>query len=520
MLATLLSATVNGLDGRVIRVEVDVAPGLPGFTIVGLADTALLEARERVRGALRNAGFVHPPRRITVNLAPADMRKAGASLDLAIAVGILLGSEQLRPGPLRPALVGELSLGGEVRHVPGLLPMARALARRGVRQLVVAAEGAAEASLVAGLQVYGVETLAEAVGLVRARPRRGFAAVLPRIQLPASPLGQDLGTGPSAADRVDLAEVRGQLEARRALEVALAGGHALLMIGPPGSGKTLLARTIPGLLPPLGDEEALEATIVASVAGGGPVTRLVRSAPFRAPHHTASYAAMVGGGPRLSPGEVTLANDGCLFLDELPEFSRDVLEALRQPIEEGRVEVARVGRATVFPARFQLVAAMNPCPCGQAGTGSGLCACRPGVPERYLGRISGPLRDRIDIWVQMPRVPAAALVAAGEPEGSAVVAARIAAARERQLGRPPGRLNARVSGRALRAACRLTPAAEARLVALADRERLSGRGTERLLRVARTIADLAGAEAVESAHLDEAARFRSPIGSAHAALAV
>ncbi len=520
MLATLLSATVNGLDGRVIRVEVDVAPGLPGFTIVGLADTALLEARERVRGAIRNAGFVHPPRRITVNLAPADLRKAGASLDLAIAVGILLGSEQLRPGPLRPALVGELSLGGEVRHVPGLLPMARALARRGVRQLVVAAEGAAEASLVPGLEVHGVETLAEAVGLVRARPRRAATAVPPRIQLPPWPLGQDLGAGPSAADRVDLAEVRGQLEARRALEVALAGGHALLMIGPPGSGKTLLARTIPGLLPPLGDEEALAATIVASVAGGAPVTRLVRGAPFRAPHHTASYAAMVGGGPRLSPGEVTLANDGCLFLDELPEFSRDVLEALRQPIEEGRVEVARVGRATVFPARFQLVAAMNPCPCGQAGTGSGPCACRPGVPERYLGRISGPLRDRIDIWVQMPRVPAAALVAAGEPEGSAVVAARIAAARLRQLGRPPGRLNARVSGRALRAACRLTPAAEARLVALADRERLSGRGTERLLRVARTIADLAGAEAVESAHLDEAARFRSPIGPAHAALAV
>jgi magnesium chelatase family protein len=511
VLATVLSATLHGLDGRVIRVEVDVAPGLPGFTIVGLADVALQEARERVRGALRNAGFVHPPRRITVNLAPADLRKAGASLDLAIAVGILLGSDQVRPARGRLALVGELSLGGEVRSVPGILPMVAALARRGLRRAVVPAETVDEARLVAGIDVVPVATLAEAVDIVRSPRSRHAPASPARVDAAGAEL-EGVRSPASMPDRLvpDLGEVRGQIEARRGLEIALAGGHGLLLVGPPGTGKTLLARTIPGLLPPLDDQAALAATVVASASGEGPVRSLVRRPPFRTPHHTISYAAMVGGGPRMSPGEVTLADHGVLFLDELPEFGRDVLEALREPLEEGRVAIARVGRATTFPARFQLVAAMNPCPCGQSGTDGPGCTCPPNVPERYASRISGPLRDRIDLWVIMPRIPAAALVTANTPEDSATVAARIAEARSRQLGRSPGRLNGRVSGRALRAACALDELAERRAIELSELELLSGRGTERLLRVARTIADLAGASRVAPEHLDEAARFRSP----------
>jgi magnesium chelatase family protein len=517
VLASLLSATLHGLDGRPIRVEVDVAPGLPGFTIVGLADTALQEARERVRGAIRNSGYEYPPRRITVNLAPAELRKSGASLDLAIALGILVGSEQVLANGLW-AVLGELSLGGELRPVPGLLPMVLALSRRRVKRVVVPVDGLAEAHLADGIVAVGAGTLAEAATLLRESRRGRTRATPPRAELAADVTadvtGRDRGR---AVDRrlepgPDLAEVRGQLEARRALELALAGGHSLVMIGPPGSGKTLLARTVPGLLPPLDDDEARVATVIASVSGSGPLTDLVRTRPFRAPHHTISYAAMVGGGPHMSPGEVTLAHDGVLFLDELPEFDRSTLEALRQPLEDGQVAISRVGRAAVFPSRFQLIAAMNPCPCGHAGEGDGRCRCQPGIVERYAGRVSGPLRDRVDLWVHMPRVAPTEYVGSAAPEGSADVAVRIAASRRRQVGRS-GRPNSRLSGRVLRAACGLGPAEQAHAVRLAELEGWSARGIERLLRVARTAADLAGVDTVEGSHLDEAARFRSTSGA-------
>jgi magnesium chelatase family protein len=309
----------------------------------------------------------------------------------------------------------------------------------------------------------------------------------------------------------DLAEVRGQMEARRAIELALAGEHSMVMIGPPGSGKTLLARTVPGMLPPLDDDEARVATVIASVSGSGALTDLIRTRPFRSPHHTISYAAMVGGGPHLSPGEVTLAHNGILFLDELPEFDRATLEALRQPLEDGRVAISRVGRAGVFPSRFQLIAAMNPCPCGHAGEGDGRCRCQVGIVDRYAARVSGPLRDRIDLWVHMPKVEPNEYVRPGAPEGSREVGARIIRARRRQMdGR--GRPNSRLSGRALRAACSLGPDEQNHAVRLAELEGWSARGIERLLRVARTIADLAGADNVAGSHLDEAARFRSPSG--------
>lgn len=524
MLATLITAVVDGLEGALVRVEVDVAPGLPVCQIVGLPDTALSEARERVRGAIRNSGYAYPQQRITVNLAPAGRRKHGAAYDVAIAVGILVASGQVAASGGDWALLGELSLSGAVQPVAGVLPMAHTLARAGARRIGVPAANAAEAGLVNGIAVEPLEGLDDAVRLV-AGPR-GRRAASPVRRSPVAVSGT-LGDSPAGAGPliggqppVDLVDVRGQAAARWALEVALAGGHSLILVGSPGVGKTLLARAIPGLLPPLDGREALEVTVISSVAGLlGPGAGLCRQRPFRAPHHTSSYAALVGGGPRLAPGEVSLAHTGVLFLDELAEFDRDVLDALRQPLEEGSVAIARAQGAVRFPAEVQLVAAMNPCRCGFYGDLERACTCAPGDPERYVRRVSGPLLDRLDLRVEMPRVRPAELLLGEDPEPSRTVAARIADARSRALARNEGLLNARLSGPRAIEVCNLPGTARELLALLASRRSLTARGVHRIVRIARTIADLAGRERVTDEDLLAAADMRDPAAGVQPELA-
>lgn len=481
-----------GVRAPAVQVEVHLSGGLPTMSIVGLPEAAVREAKDRVRAAIQCAQYAFPARRITVNLAPADLPKGGGRFDLPIALGILAASGQIPVEALADhEFIAELGLTGELRPVDGVLPAALATAEAG-RRLVLAPANGEEAALASGLEVLTARTLLEVCAMLN-----GAKALPTAVAPPCVP-----GLGP------DMRDVRGQSHARRALEIAAAGGHHLLLVGPPGCGKTLLASRLPGLLPEASEAEALETAAVASISGRGVDPTRWRTRPFRAPHHTASAVALVGGGAEPRPGEISLAHHGVLFLDELPEWDRRALEVLREPLESGVVTISRAARQSEFPARFQLVAAMNPCPCGWAGDASGRCRCTRDLIQRYRARISGPLLDRIDLHVSVPRLPPAEL-RPDRPDGeaSADIRARVAQARELQLQRN-GCINAALDQSATMAHCRLAPTDQALLERAIDALQLSARSMHRILRVARTIADLADSRGIQTPHLTEALGYR------------
>ena len=491
-LAVLHSRALAGLHAPEVTVEVHLANGLPSFTIVGLPDTEVKESRDRVRAALVNSRFEFPARRITVNLAPAELRKESGRFDLPIALGILAASRQIETAEFANyEFAGELSLSGALRPVRGALAMTWQAAQDG-RAFVLPLRSADEAALVDGANIYQAGSLLDVCAHLAGRQAMSRPEAQRAMAAPVYP---------------DLAEVKGQAHAKRALEVAAAGGHSVLMVGPPATGKSMLAARFPGLLPPMSNAEALESGALASLGSAGFRPEHWKQRPFRAPHHSASMVALVGGGSDPRPGEISLAHNGVLFLDELPEFDRKVLEALREPLESGRVAVSRAARQAEYPARFQLIAAMNPCACGYLGHFSGRCRCTPDQVARYRGKISGPLLDRIDIQIEVPTLREEELISAGCGEGSEQVRARAEAARARQTDRQ-GKLNSQLGPRELERVCQAEDAAKAILKQAIARLHLSARAYHRVLKLSRTIADLAGQSTIGIAHMAEAIQYR------------